>query len=143
MTTTLKGRAVIPGTAQGQAVLSRQPISFWGGVNPASGEVIDRRHDCSGQVITGKVFIFPTGKGSSTGSAVLLESIRNGTAPAAIINQKTDPILALGAIVAQELYHKTLPIILLSDEDVSKIQLGDMLTLLEDGTVLVNPRTNQ
>ncbi len=134
----LKGRALIRGTAQGEAVVSQEPISFWGGVNPNTGEVIDRRHDRSGAVITGKIFIFPTGKGSSTGSAVLMEGIRNGTAPAAIINYKVDPILALGAIIAEELYKKTMPIVILTIQDFAMIHEGDILTIQPDGTVLVN-----
>ncbi|MFZ5810042.1 MAG: aconitase X swivel domain-containing protein [Chloroflexota bacterium] len=139
MNKAIKGKPIVPGEAQGQAVVSHQPISFWGGVDPSTGEVIDRRHECSGTVITGKIFVFPTGKGSSTGSAVLMESIRNGSAPAAIINCKTDPILALGAIVAEELYHKTLPMVVVSQEDIKNIQDGDNLIVQPDGTILVNP----
>jgi len=139
MGVSLKGRAVVPGAAQGSAVVSREPISFWGGVSPNSGEVIDRRHDRSGAILTGKIFVFPSGKGSSTGSAVLLESIRNGTAPAAIINYKVDSILALGAIIAEELYKKTMPIVILSKEDFATIHEGDALTIQADGTVLINP----
>ena len=135
----LKGRAVVPGAAQGSAVVSQEPISFWGGVSPNSGEVIDRRHDRSGAILTGKIFVFPTGKGSSTSSAVLMESVRNGTAPAAIINYKVDPILALGAIIAEELYKKTMPIVILSIDDFAMIHEGDALTIQADGKVLVNP----
>ena len=134
----LSGRAILPGSAEGKAVVSKDPISFWGGVNPRTGEVIDLRHDCSRAVITGKIFVFPTGKGSSTSSAVLMESIRSGTAPAAIINYKVDPILTLGAIIAEELYKITMPMIVLSLQDFALIQAGDALTILSDGTVLVN-----
>ncbi|MGB9586173.1 MAG: aconitase X swivel domain-containing protein [Anaerolineales bacterium] len=139
MSLIIKGKPIVSGTTSGEAVVSNQPISFWGGVDPATGEVIDRRHECSGVVITGKVFVFPTGKGSSTGSAVLMESIRNGSAPSAIINYKTDPILALGAILAEELYHKTLPLVIVSQEDFESIQSGDHLFIQSDGTILVNP----
>jgi predicted aconitase with swiveling domain len=134
----LNGRAILPGTALGVALVSHDPISFWGGVSPRSGEVIDRRHDRCGVVISGKIFVFPTGKGSSTGSAVLLESIRNGTAPSAIINSKVDPILALGAIIAEEVYKKTMPMVVLSIEDFGKIHEGDSLIVRQDGTILVN-----
>jgi hypothetical protein len=131
----IRGRAVVSGRAEGAAVVSKQPISFWGGVNARTGEVIDRRHECSGVVITSKVFVFPQGKGSSTSSAVLLEGIRNGTAPAAIVNAKVDPILALGAIVADELYHKTIPVVVLSEEDFDKIHEGEHLVIHPDGTI--------
>ncbi len=135
MEKTLIGKPVVAGSAEGTAIVSKQPISFWGGVNPRTGEITDRRHERSGAIVTGKVFVFPQGKGSSTASATLMESIRAGTAPAAIINLKVDPILALGAIVADELYHKTVPIVVLSREDFDAIQEGDYLIVEPDGTI--------
>ena len=137
MARTLIGRPVVAGSAEGVAVVSRQPLSFWGGLSPCTGEIIDRRHERSGTIVTGKVFVFPQGKGSSTGSAVLMEGIKAGTAPAAIVNVKVDPILALGAIVADELYHKTVPVVVLSQEDFDMIQEGDHLTINPDGTIEV------
>jgi predicted aconitase with swiveling domain len=135
MGTQLIGHTIIPGDAEGEAVVSRKPISFWGGINATTGEVIDRRHDCSGRIIAGKVFVFPTGKGSSTGSAVLMESIKNGVAPAAIILSKLDAILALGSIVADELYGKSVPMILLSEDDFASIQDGSHLVIHSNGIV--------
>jgi predicted aconitase with swiveling domain len=137
---TLIGKPIVAGSAEGTAIVSEQPISFWGGVNPHTGEITDRRHDRSGATVTGKVFVFPQGKGSSTASAILMESIRAGTAPAAIINLKVDPILALGAIVADELYHKTIPIVVLSREDFDAIQEGDYLIVEPDGTIKARTR---
>jgi len=137
---TLIGKPVVAGSAEGTAIVSEQPISFWGGVNPHTGEITDRRHERSGATVTGKVFVFPQGKGSSTASATLMESIRAGTAPAAIINLKVDPILALGAIVADELYHKTVPIVVLSQEDFDAIQEGDYLVVESDGTIKARTR---
>ena len=133
----LSGKPIIPGDAEGVALVSHEPLSFWGGLDAHTGEIIDRRHPRSGAVVTGRVFVFPGGKGSSTGSAVLLESIRSGTAPAAIINLRTDPILALGAIVADELYHRSLPIVVLKEEDFHSIKEGDYLVVNTDGTVRV------
>lgn len=140
MEKTLIGKPVVAGSAEGTAIVSKQPISFWGGVNPRTGEITDRRHERSGATVTGKVFVFPQGKGSSTASAILMESIRAGTAPAAIINLKVDPILALGAIVADELYHKTVPIVVLSREDFDAIQEGDYLIVESDGTIKARTR---
>jgi predicted aconitase with swiveling domain len=137
---TLIGKLVVAGSAEGTAIVSKQPISFWGGVNPHTGEITDRRHERSGTIVTGKVFVFPQGKGSSTASATLMESIRAGTAPAAIINLKVDPILALGAIVADELYQKTVPIVVLSREDFDAIQEGDYLIVEPDGTIKARTR---
>ena len=116
-------------------MVSSQAISFWGGLDSQTGKIIDKRHELCGEVVTGKVFVFPGGKGSSTASAVLLESIRLGTAPAAIINAYIDPILALGAIVAEELYHKALPIVVLSQEDYKTITAGDCLAIEPNGTI--------
>ena len=90
----LKGRPVIAGSAAGEALVSAEPISFWGGIDPADGRIIDRRHERCGQNVAGRVFVFPHGRGSSTASAILLESIRRGTAPAAIVNLRTEAILA-------------------------------------------------
>lgn len=134
----LKGQPVVAGYAQGSAIILREPISFWGGIDPSSGEIIDRRVERSGQIVAGKVFVFPNGKGSSTGSAVLMESIHNGTAPAAIINVKVDSILALGSIVAEELYQRTIPIIVLPFSQFNDIAEDDLVTVFPDGTVLIN-----
>jgi predicted aconitase with swiveling domain len=134
----IKGRVLIQGTAEGEAVVSHEPLSFWGGINPYTGEITDRRHDHFGINISGKVFLFPKGRGSSTGSAVLLESIHQGTAPAAIIHLKEDPILALGAIVSEELYFKSVPMLVIDAEDFSRIAEGDWLKIGADGMILVS-----
>ena len=133
----LIGRPVVAGSAAGLAVVSKQPISFWGGVSPRTGEVIDRRHDCSGTILAGKVFVFPEEKGSSTASAVLMESIKARVAPAACINVRVAPILALGSIVADEMYGEAMPIVVLSQEDLDSISDGDYLVVEPDGTVRV------
>jgi len=139
MERTLIGKPLVAGSAEGRAVVSTQPLSFWGGLSPRTGEVIDRRHERSGAIVTGKIFVFPRGKGSSTSSAVLMEGIRAGTAPAAIITARVDSILALGAIVADELYHKTVPVVVLSQEDFDSISEGDYLVIEPDGRIKVLP----
>jgi hypothetical protein len=135
----LNGRPLVAGEAEGRAIVSRQPLSFWGGLNPCTGEVIDRRHELSGVIVAEKVFVLPQGKGSSTGSAVLVEGIRMGTAPAAIITARADPILALGAIVADELYHRTVPVLVLSQDGFDSINDGDYLVIKPDGRIEVRP----
>jgi predicted aconitase with swiveling domain len=134
---TMQGRAVVAGRAAGEAVVSARPISLWGGLDAKTGEVIDRRHDCSGRTVTGRVFVYPWGKGSSTASAVLLESVRLGTAPAAIINCATDPMAALGSIIADELYGRCVPIVVLGEEDFRSVGDGDRLSITPDGVVTV------
>ncbi|MBL7185594.1 MAG: DUF126 domain-containing protein [Phycisphaerae bacterium] len=140
MERTLIGRAIVAGSAEGTALVSKEPLSFWGGVCPRTGEIIDRRHELSGASVTGKVFVLPTGRGSSTSSATLMQSIKAGVAPAAIINLSVDPILALGSIVSDELYHQTVPIVILGQEDFSSIKQDDYLVVKPDGKVLVNAK---
>jgi predicted aconitase with swiveling domain len=132
------GRALVPGSAEGVALVSSEPLSLWGGLNAQTGEITDRRHERSGEIVTGKVFVFPQGRGSSTASAILLESVKAGKAPAAIINLRVDPILALGSILADELYHKPVPIVVLSEADFSTIRDGDHLAIRPDGTVTIS-----
>ena len=133
----LIGRPVVPGSAEGLALVSREPLSFWGGLTPHTGEIIDRRHELSGTVAAGRIFVFPRGRGSSTSSATLLESIKAGLAPAAIINLRVDPILALGSIVSDELYHKALPIVVLPEEDFFSIKQDDYIIIRPDGKVKI------
>jgi predicted aconitase with swiveling domain len=108
---TVKGHGVIKGVAEGLALVSGQNLSLWGGLNPKTGLIIDRRHELYGQQVRGKVLVFPYGKGSTTGAIVFLEAVRCGNAPAAIVNVKTEPILTSGALMAQIFYRKTIPII--------------------------------
>ena len=140
MERTLIGRAIVAGSAEGTALVSKEALSFWGGVCPRTGEIIDRRHELSGASVTGKVFVLPTGRGSSTSSATLVQAIKAGVAPAAIINLSVDPILALGSIVSDELYHQTVPIVILGQEDFSSIKQDDYLVVEPDGKVLVDTK---
>jgi len=140
MERTLIGRPIVAASAKGTALVSKEPISFWGGVCPRTGEIIDRRHELSGANVTGKVFVFPTGRGSSTSSAVLMQSIKAGVAPAAIINLSIDPMLALGSIVSDELYQRTVPIVILRQDDFLSIKQDDHLIVKPDGRVLVNSK---
>jgi predicted aconitase with swiveling domain len=127
----------VPGSAEGIALVSAEPLSFWGGLDAATGEIIDRRHDRAGAVVAGRVLVLPAGKGSSTASAVLLDAIRAGTAPAAIVLLRPDPILALGSIVADELYGRSVPIVVLPAEAFRGLRDGDRLAIGPDGTVVV------
>ncbi len=132
----LTGRSLVAGSAEGVALVSKEPLSFWGGIDPRTGEVTDRRHELSGANVAGLVFVFPQG-GSSTSSAILLEIIRAGVAPAAIINLRLEPILALGAIIADELYHQTVPVVVLPEDAFYSIKEGDRVSIAPDGTVIV------
>lgn len=108
-------RTLVAGSAHGPALVLDEPLSFWGGVDPSTGEVIDVRHPQRGANITGRVLVMPSGRGSSSSSSVLAECVRAATAPAAIVLAEPDPILALGAIVARELYGRAIPIVVASE----------------------------
>ena len=112
----LKGCCVVPGRYEGEVLLTSQPISFWGGVDPKSGCINDPRHELFGQPISGKVLVFPFGKGSSTTSLIILELARVNKAPGAIINLRTEPILATGPIVSKHFYGKEIPVVTLDEK---------------------------
>lgn len=133
----LTGRPVVAGTAGGVALVAEQPLSFWGGLDPATGEVIDRRHHLSGRMVAGRVLVMPFSRGSSTTSSVLLELIRGEKAPAAIVTSGVDPMLALGSIVASELYDRSVPVIALEEEQYRRIREGDRVVVHADGAVEV------
>lgn len=103
--------SVVPGAAQGRLVVSPAPLSFWGGYDATTGEVIDRRHPLSGQRLGGCVLALPWTRGSSTTTAILLEAVRLGNAPAAILLPKVDTFIALASVVAHELYGRGFPVL--------------------------------
>jgi len=93
----LRGRKVIGGSAEGEAVVTKEPVSFLGGVNPDKGVVVERGHELEGQSITGKIFVFPHGKGSTAGPYIIYAMAKRKTAPVAMINVEAEPIIAVGA----------------------------------------------
>jgi predicted aconitase with swiveling domain len=134
---TFQGRVVVPGEARGRALVSREPLSFWGGYDWKTGEIIDRRHDLSGTIATGRVLAIPFTRGSSTTTAVLLEAIRAGTAPAAILTTDVDVFFALASVVADELYASPLPLLALAEADFSQLMTGDDVQITDGGTVIL------
>jgi predicted aconitase with swiveling domain len=129
------GKALVDGAATGTALTTDTPLSFWGGVDPHTGEVIDRRHPLEGEIIGGRILVLPCGKGSCSASGVLLESISNGTAPAGIIVSEVDPILGLGAILGNELLGRIVPVVLLEKDECASITSGASVRILAGGTV--------
>jgi predicted aconitase with swiveling domain len=97
----IKARSISKGKASGEVLLSTEPIGFLGGVDPETGDVIEKGHVLEGQNISGKILVFPNGKGSTVGSYVLLQLAKNGKAPAAIINVAAEPIIITGAIISE------------------------------------------
>jgi predicted aconitase with swiveling domain len=110
------GLALSEGRGRG-AIVAIPPLSFWGGFDAETGRIIDRSHPGLGRVLVGKVLVMSAGRGSSSSSSVLAEAIRLATAPAAIVLAESDPILAVGAIVAEALYGRRCPIVVLAPDD--------------------------
>ncbi len=119
-----ESRTLVAGRASGIALVLEEPLSFWGGLDPDTGTLIDTHHPQRGVVLTDRILVMPSGRGSSSSSYVLAESIRAGKAPAAIVLGETDGIVALGAIVARELYGSTIPVIVLDPDAYASIADG-------------------
>lgn len=131
MTGRVSARLIAPGAARGPALVLDEPLSLWGGMDPASGLVIEPRHPQHGASLAGRVVVMPGGRGSSSSASVLAESVRAGTAPAAIVLGDGDLILAIGAAVAEELYGRRLPI--------AVVNAGVLAAIPDGATVEVGP----
>jgi predicted aconitase/predicted aconitase with swiveling domain len=134
-TQAIQGEALTSGSARGPVLFSDTALSFWGGVEPTSGEVIDRHHPLSGQIITGKVLAIPNGRGSCTGSSVLMEVILNGNGPAALVLEQADEILALGAIVAELVFGRVLPVVSVGSAAFARLRHAAWADVHADGQV--------
>lgn len=130
------GRALVAGAAEGAVLYASEPLSFWGGYDAETGEIIDRRHPLAGEVGAGRILAIPATRGSSTTTAVLLEAIRRGTAPSALLTRGPDTFLALAAIVAAQLYDRAPPVIALSPEDFDALRRIPRARVEPAGTVL-------
>ena len=134
---TLKGHVTVAGApVEAEALVSNQAFGFFGGVNPGTGEVIDRWHNLCGQNMKGKVLIYPEGRGSTVGAAIILELARTGCAPAAILNNANEIITATGGVLAKKFYNCDIPMLDQFDCDITeRIATGDI--------VKINPATGE
>lgn len=107
----MEGRVLVPGRATGPALVLEEPLSFWGGLDPATGEIIEATHPQRGGSVAGRILVMPSGRGSSSSATILAEAIRLGTGPAGIVLGETDDIVAIGALVAAELYGASIPVV--------------------------------
>lgn len=123
------GTFALRGAAEGVAAVLTEPLSFWGGVDAATGAVIDRAHPALGTVLAGRVVVMPGGRGSSSSASVLAEAIRLGTGPVALVLSRPDPILTVGALVAAALYGLHCPIVTCP---VDGIATGDRVRIIEE-----------
>ena len=126
-------RVVKAGEAQGEALVSPEPIGFLGGVDPDTGIVIEPGHPIESQCVTGRVLVFPTGKGSTVGSYTLYRLARNGLAPAAIVNAEADPVVAVGAVIAEIPMVDQVDISAIQNEDWVEVREGEVLVCREKG----------
>ncbi|MER8375760.1 DUF126 domain-containing protein [Mesorhizobium sp. M1406] len=136
MTIERTGTFQLAGEAQGQALVFSQPLSFWGGIDAETGDITDHSHPGLGQNVAGKILVMPSGRGSSSSSSVLAETIRRGTAPIGILLERPDPILAVGAIIAEFLYEIRMPLVVC---DTMGIVSGDRIVICvgKDGAAVI------
>ena len=109
--------ALVAGRATGQPLVLDEPLSFWGGLDATTGTIVDTHHPQCGRSVVGRILVLPRGRGSSSSSSVLAEALRNAVGPAGIVLGAVDPIIALGCLVARELYGTRTPVAVVSDAD--------------------------
>jgi len=127
----LKGRIISRGVAEGVALVTKQPISFYGGVDPDKGVIVEKGHELEGKEIKERILVFPNGKGSTVGSYTLYRLKKNGVAPAGMINKECETVVAVGAIISE------IPCV--DKIDISKIKTGDNVRV-ENDVVLVGKK---
>jgi len=127
---------LVPGEAAGTVLRLEEPLSFWGGLDPATGNIIDHRHSQVGEKLSDRVLVMEHGRGSSSSSGVLAEAIRLGTAPVAIVLAEADMIVMLGALAAHELYGIPCPVVIVDRGTFDTLVTGTALAILEDGAGL-------
>jgi len=126
----MEGRVLVEGSAAGRALVLDEPLSFWGGLDPSTGEIVEAGHPQRGEVVSGRILVMPSGRGSSSSATVLVEAIRARTAPAGIVLGVPDDIIAIGALVAAELYGIAIPVVVATEEGYATIRDGDQVSLV-------------
>jgi uncharacterized protein len=118
------------------ALVLDEGLSLWGGMDPATGEIVDAHHPQRGATVTGRVLVMPSARGSSSSASVLAEAVRAGTAPAAVVLGEPDLILAIGSAVAEELYGTHVPVVVMSPPELAAIRDGDEVRIGPDGVTV-------
>ena len=124
----MKGRIIMKGKTQAEALVTSQPISFYGGVDPKTSQILEKGHELQGKLVKGKILVFPTGKGSTVGSYTLYRMKKNNTAPAGIINKDCETVVAVGAIISE------IPCV--DHIDISKISTGDFIQIENENVTI-------
>lgn len=130
-------QVMVAGDADGEVLVLTEPLSFWGGVDETTGEVIDVHHPQHGANVAKRVLVVPSGRGSSSSSSVLAELIRAGVGPAAILLGASDPIIALGTLVAEELYGQTVPVVVLTEREYERASAAKRVWVKRSGALEV------
>jgi predicted aconitase with swiveling domain len=124
---------LVPGEAAGTVFRLEAPLSFWGGLDPTTGDIIDQRHPQVGENLSGRILVMEYGRGSSSSTGVLAEAIRLGTAPLAIVLAEVDMIVMLGSLVANELYETSCPVVVVERARFNALMTGMAVELLDGG----------
>ena len=132
------GRVLLAASARGRALVLDEPLSFWGGLDPHTGAIVERRHPQVGETVRGKVLAMPAGRGSSSSSSVLAEALRARTGPAAILLSEPDEIVLVGALVVQMIDGLTMPVVQLDGSSYARLRTGAEVTVEADGRVTVS-----
>ncbi|MEI2297214.1 cis-3-hydroxy-L-proline dehydratase [Ensifer sp. MJa1] len=145
MTQAISARSILPGSADGAIIATEEALSFWGGVDPATGRVIDVHHPLHGLCLTGGILMMPSSRGSCTGSGVLLDMALTGRAPAALVFCEAEDVLTLGALIAAEMFGKSLPVLRLSRDafkalsEAKSARISDTAIEADGLTIAVEP----
>lgn len=129
---TVKCKTAVYGNVRAGLLWANEPMSFWGTVDPQSGVIRDNRHSLYQKNMSGKVLAFTTPKGSSGTGLIILEQVRTGCAPAAIINLRSDPVVLTGPIIAKRFYNVDIPVVNISEEDYAKLEGAKEVEFFDD-----------
>jgi uncharacterized protein len=130
-------RALVAGSSEADVVALDEPVSFWGGFDAESGRLIDRHHPQLGTSLSGRTLVMPAGRGSSSSSSVFAEAVRAGTAPSAVVLGAPDPIIALGAVIARELYGRAVPVVVVGESDYAAVASARRVRIEESGRLTI------
>ncbi len=135
--TPVPARVLVPGTAEGAALVLDESLSFWGGFDPLKGTIIDVHHPQYRQTLTGRIVFIPQSRGSAGTPGGIAETLRNGTGPAAIVLGHTDLNIAIGALVANRLYNLQVPVLAISLDCMQKFTSGEPIGIDDSGCISV------
>ena len=134
----IQARVLVAGCAEGSALVLDDSLSFWGGFNPANGEIIDVHHPQHGQRVGGHILYIAQSKGSAGTPGGIAETLRNGSGPAAFVLGERDVNISVGTLVANRLYQLNVPVVEISIEQMRQINTGEAMTIGRDGTISIN-----